>query len=83
MFIGHSSFMSNYDVIWYGIKLDKPYGDNNGNFYGRKFFQCKDKHGIFVKKDEFTVIKVSLQLLYIRNYTCAMCATVPQYFYCS
>ena len=56
MFIGKTAFGTSQNIYWYGIKLDEPNGNNNGTIDGRKYFECKDKHGIFVKKDEFEII---------------------------
>lgn len=34
---------------WVGLELDKPEGKNNGSINGKKYFECKDKYGIFLK----------------------------------
>lgn len=31
-----------------GVKLDKPFGKNDGTALGERFFQCPGKHGTFV-----------------------------------
>ena len=46
-------------IIWYGIKLNKKNGNNNGTVNGRKYFECKEKHGIFVKQNEFDIVKAN------------------------
>ena len=33
---------------WCGIVLDKPCGKNDGSVRGVRYFQCENKHGIFV-----------------------------------
>ncbi|NXF03358.1 CE350 protein, partial [Smithornis capensis] len=33
--------------FWAGVELDKPEGNNNGTYDGIKYFDCKEKHGIF------------------------------------
>ncbi|NXT24665.1 CE350 protein, partial [Syrrhaptes paradoxus] len=33
--------------FWAGVELDKPEGNNNGTYDGIKYFNCKEKHGIF------------------------------------
>ncbi|OXB61188.1 hypothetical protein ASZ78_007174 [Callipepla squamata] len=33
--------------FWAGVELDKPEGYNNGTYDGIKYFDCKEKHGIF------------------------------------
>lgn len=38
--------------IWYGIELEEAVGKNNGSFGGHAYFQCPDKHGVFVRRDK-------------------------------
>uniref|UniRef100_A0A7R9UDW2 CAP-Gly domain-containing protein n=1 Tax=Pinguiococcus pyrenoidosus TaxID=172671 RepID=A0A7R9UDW2_9STRA len=45
-FIGETSFASG---IWVGIALPHPSGKNNGTVQGEKYFECEDKHGLFVR----------------------------------
>ena len=40
--------------IFYGIKLDESKGTNNGTFNEIKYFECEDKHGIFVTHNKIT-----------------------------
>lgn len=53
MFIGPTDFK---EGIWYGVKLDKPNGKNNGSAKGRKYFRCKDKHGTFVQASQISLL---------------------------
>ena len=34
---------------WCGIEFDDPIGKHNGSYYGKKYFECEDNHGIFVR----------------------------------
>ncbi len=37
---------------WIGVVLDEPKGKNNGSVQGKEYFQCKDKHGMFVRQTQ-------------------------------
>jgi len=37
------------DGEWIGVEMIEPVGKNDGTVKGKKYFECKDKHGIFVK----------------------------------
>ena len=56
MFVGETSFINNENIIWYGIKLDKSNGNNNGTIAGRKYFECKNKYGTFARQNSFEII---------------------------
>ncbi|KAL5036426.1 hypothetical protein BDV3_005115 [Batrachochytrium dendrobatidis] len=43
--------------IWCGIQLDRPLGTHNGTARGRKYFDCAENHGIFVRPDKVIIIK--------------------------
>ncbi|XP_064615411.1 CAP-Gly domain-containing linker protein 2-like [Liolophura sinensis] len=34
---------------WVGVELDKAVGTHSGMIKGRRYFQCTDKHGVFVR----------------------------------
>lgn len=34
---------------WIGIALDEPFGDNNGSFGNKKYFECPMNFGVFVR----------------------------------
>ncbi|KFV50839.1 Centrosome-associated protein 350 [Gavia stellata] len=46
--------------FWAGVELDKPEGNNNGTYDGIKYFDCKEKHGIFVPPQKISHITESI-----------------------
>uniref|UniRef100_A0A7M4EI36 Centrosomal protein 350 n=1 Tax=Crocodylus porosus TaxID=8502 RepID=A0A7M4EI36_CROPO len=45
--------------VWAGVELDKPEGNNNGTYDGIKYFDCKEKHGIFAPPHKISHISES------------------------
>nr|XP_008164810.1 centrosome-associated protein 350 isoform X7 [Chrysemys picta bellii] len=52
-FKGLTSFAKGF---WAGVELDKPEGNNNGTYDGIKYFDCKEKHGIFAPPEKISHI---------------------------
>ncbi|KAI4487926.1 hypothetical protein M0802_011688 [Mischocyttarus mexicanus] len=48
-YVGPTEFASG---IWIGIELDAPTGKNDGAVNGHRYFNCRQKCGIFVKVDK-------------------------------
>ncbi|KFW00043.1 Centrosome-associated protein 350, partial [Eurypyga helias] len=46
--------------FWAGVELDKPEGNNNGTYDGIKYFDCKEKHGIFAPPQKISHITESI-----------------------
>ncbi|PKU36230.1 hypothetical protein llap_13467 [Limosa lapponica baueri] len=46
--------------FWAGVELDKPEGNNNGTYDGIKYFDCKEKHGIFAPPQKISHIMESI-----------------------
>ncbi|KAJ8920502.1 hypothetical protein NQ315_005371 [Exocentrus adspersus] len=46
MYSGPVEGLSGY---WIGVKYDEPLGKNDGSVKGKKYFECPDKYGAFVK----------------------------------
>nr|XP_056701556.1 centrosome-associated protein 350 [Euleptes europaea] len=45
--------------FWAGVELDKAEGRNNGTYDGIKYFDCKEKHGIFAPPQKISRISES------------------------
>ncbi|CAG8506144.1 2088_t:CDS:2 [Acaulospora morrowiae] len=52
-FIGPTSFATGK---WVGIELDSPLGKNDGSVNGKRYFVCKENHGIFARASKITEI---------------------------
>jgi len=52
-FIGVTSFSSGR---WVGVEVDEPNGKNDGSVKGKKYFECKEKHGVFVRPSQLKTI---------------------------
>ncbi|KAM8712863.1 hypothetical protein ACLKA7_013229 [Drosophila subpalustris] len=53
-FVGTTHFQPG---AWIGVELDTPTGKNDGTVQGITYFQCKPKHGIFVRADKLLLDK--------------------------
>ena len=57
------------DGLWYGVELDSPndeYG-HDGNFKGERFFECKDKYGIYIQDDKLTIYSIDSLMQSVLN----------------
>uniref|UniRef100_A0A803VE10 Centrosomal protein 350 n=1 Tax=Ficedula albicollis TaxID=59894 RepID=A0A803VE10_FICAL len=46
--------------FWAGVELDKPEGNNNGTYDDIKYFDCKEKHGIFAPPEKISHMTESI-----------------------
>ncbi|KAH8401746.1 hypothetical protein KR009_007617, partial [Drosophila setifemur] len=53
-FVGTTEFQPG---AWIGVELDVPTGKNDGSVKGIQYFQCKPKHGMFVRSDKLMLDK--------------------------
>lgn len=54
-FIGNTSFQTGK---WVGVELDEPLGKNSGVVQGKRYFDCKNNHGMFVRPANVKLIDV-------------------------
>ncbi|NWS66127.1 CE350 protein, partial [Crotophaga sulcirostris] len=47
--------------FWAGVELDKPEGNNNGTYDSIKYFDCKEKHGIFAPPQKISHLTESIE----------------------
>ena len=52
-FVGTTQFSNG---VWCGLVLDTSNGKNNGTVQGVKYFECKEKHGLFVRPAHLTFV---------------------------
>ncbi|CAM9622380.1 unnamed protein product, partial [Choristocarpus tenellus] len=55
-FLGGTEFAAGE---WIGVELDTPEGKNDGSVNGVHYFECRDGHGLFVKKAQIRLEKSS------------------------
>lgn len=52
-FVGTTSFQTGK---WVGIELDEPQGKNSGVVQGKRYFECRTNHGVFVRPSQVKVL---------------------------
>jgi len=52
MYIGQVHFKPG---VWIGVKYDEPLGKNNGSVDNKRYFDCQDKYGAFVRPSSVKV----------------------------
>ncbi|TRY77114.1 hypothetical protein TCAL_00046, partial [Tigriopus californicus] len=52
-FVGMTEFATGK---WIGIILEEPKGKNNGSVQGKAYFNCQEKHGMFVRQTQIVLL---------------------------
>jgi dynactin 1 len=64
-FLGNTSFQTGK---WVGIELDEALGKNSGVVQGKRYFDCKNNHGVFIRPANVKLINEVVFLVYIYKY---------------
>ncbi|KAI8145081.1 CAP Gly-rich domain-containing protein [Fennellomyces sp. T-0311] len=52
-YAGSTSFQTGK---WVGVELDEALGKNNGVVQGKRYFECRSNHGVFVRPANIKVL---------------------------
>jgi dynactin 1 len=55
-YVGTTSFQTGK---WIGIELDEPLGKNSGVVQGKRYFDCRTNHGVFVRPSQVKALPPS------------------------
>lgn len=69
-YAGSTSFQTGK---WVGVELDEPVGKNSGVVQGKRYFDCKPNHGVFVRPIHVTILPVNEKVLKIYLFYCYYC----------
>ncbi|KAI9468506.1 MAG: hypothetical protein EXX96DRAFT_107703 [Benjaminiella poitrasii] len=58
-YLGITSFQTGQ---WVGIELDEPLGKNSGVVQGKRYFECKTNHGVFVRPTNVKLLSTSIEV---------------------
>ncbi|XP_030628234.1 dynactin subunit 1 [Chanos chanos] len=53
-YIGNTLFASGK---WVGVILEEPKGKNDGTVQGKRYFTCRENHGIFVRQSQIQLVE--------------------------
>jgi dynactin 1 len=66
-FVGTTSFQTGK---WVGIELDTPNGKNSGVVQGKRYFECRTNHGVFVRPSQVKALSAEVHFLGYRKTRC-------------
>ncbi|RUP51157.1 CAP Gly-rich domain-containing protein [Jimgerdemannia flammicorona] len=61
-FVGVTSFATGK---WVGVELDDASGKNNGVVQGKRYFECKTNHGVFVRASQIKFLPESQRVSWL------------------
>lgn len=59
-FVGTTSFQTGK---WVGIELDAPNGKNSGVVQGKRYFECRANHGVFVRPSQVKPLSAEVTMI--------------------
>lgn len=73
-FVGTTSFQTGK---WVGIELDTPNGKNSGVVQGKRYFECRTNHGVFVRPSQVKPLSAEVWILHCICAALVLCMSVP------
>ncbi len=75
LFVGQTSFAAG---VWVGIALDHSNGKNNGSVQGKRYFECDDGYGVFVRSSQVHVLSPEEEMHSVDDEPVAAPAPAPR-----
>lgn len=76
-FVGTTSFQTGK---WVGVELDEALGKNSGVVQGKRYFDCKNNHGVFVRPTNVKLIEPVSSVSYSQIKISSSCVLIKLVF---